>query len=201
MDRGKSNPMERPMQDENAINRPGADVTIDVPHRGDIRCRVLTISRSGSLFGNVLAEEVRVAGRFDGTAHSTRFYTVAGSKVFGAVYAAVIGIKPGTALHAHMGPEFPVPQQFSPALAKSTEEAILRGIEQGARLELSRRVLPLQAQTAGTEAALPIETAAVPMTVTAPSPMPALAGAAPACAPAMAAAARQPIRKALPSII
>lgn len=126
------------MTDDAEINEPTSDIVIERPYRGDIRCRNLTIGRSGSVFGNIIADVIRVAGRFDGTAHSSKFYSAPGSKVFGSVNAAEIGIKPGTSLHAHMGPEFPIPYHPAAQMAKSTEEAILSGIEQGARREIER---------------------------------------------------------------
>lgn len=177
------------MYDESSINDPDGDVLIDSPHRGDIRCRRLTIGRNGSVFGNVVAEEARVAGRFDGTMYATRFFTAAGSKVFGAVNADLVSIKPGSTVRAYIGPEFPI--SSGPKLSESTEEAILRGIEQAAD-EIVRAAAPVAT-----------EKSAVDMTSAAAAAQDAQTPAKRAVAAAAAVAADRgaATRKALPSLV
>lgn len=161
------------MYDDNSINSPDGEVLIDKPHRGDIRCRLLTIGRNGSVFGNVVATEVRVAGRFDGTVHASCFLAAAGSKVFGAINAATVGIKPGASVRAHVGPEFPA--AAGPLLSPSTEEAILKGVEQAAKEEIGRLAIAAEASSPARQAV--------------------------AVAAAVAATQGGPSRKALPPIV
>jgi len=175
------------MYDDSSINDPDGDLLIDHPHRGDVRCRRLTIGRSGSVFGNVVAEEVRVAGRFDGTIHAARFFTASGSKVFGAVNTGLVSIKPGSSVNAHIGPEFPI--ALAPALSASTEEAILRGIEQAAMEEISR--------LASTQAEAPKPAVTEPAGEEAQTP----AKRAVAAAVAVAANRGEAPRKALPFLV
>lgn len=133
------------MYDESSINDPAGEVVVDRPHRGDVRCRILTVGRGGSVFGNVIADEVRVLGRLDGTVHATRFFAAAEAKVFGSINATTIGIKPGASVQGYVGPEFPVPQ--ASVLPASTEEAILKGIEDAAIKEIEKIAAVMVAET------------------------------------------------------
>lgn len=115
------------MTEQSVIDQPGQEVVLDRPHRGDVRCRILRIGRKGSLFGNVVADEVWVAGRFDGIAYAGQFIAAAGAKVFGAVNTNVIGIKPGASVQAHIGRAFPA-QGFG-RVGGLREEEVLRSVE------------------------------------------------------------------------
>lgn len=66
-------------------NDPKRDVRIDRPFRGNIRCARLLITETGDFTGLVVAEHIRVAGRFDGSAFSKTFLGGRTSKVFGTV--------------------------------------------------------------------------------------------------------------------
>lgn len=109
------------------ITEPGQEVVISGPHRGDIRCRLLRIEREGSVFGNVIADEVRVAGRFDGTCYAKTFLASETARIHGAINAAVHGIKPGARVRVHLGPEFP--EAFGGALSPAIEADLVRDIE------------------------------------------------------------------------
>jgi len=153
------------MSEQTDIVRPDKDIVLDRPHRGNIRCRVLRILRKGSLFGNVVADEVWVSGRFDGVAYAGKFMAGDGSKVFGAVNTDIIGIKPGASVQAHLGRAFPV-DGFG-RVWKTREEAILRAVEQEVAKSVEEN--PVQAPAHAVHETVPLHEAAEDVPANAPA--------------------------------
>lgn len=81
-------------------NAPGEEITIDGPHRGDLRADVVRITKGGSVFGNIMARVVKVSGRVEGEIDAKEFYASATARVRGIVRHELIGLMPGATFSA-----------------------------------------------------------------------------------------------------
>jgi len=85
---------------QGAGNVPGNEITIDGPHRGNVRADVVRIAQGGSVVGNIVARVVKVSGRLEGVVDSKEFYASATARVRGVIRHELIGLMPGAAFSA-----------------------------------------------------------------------------------------------------
>ena len=119
-------------------NDPEADVEIASAYRGDIRCRKLVVTASGSIVGNVEAVDVRNHGRVHGVVNASAiFINNDGARFRGSVFAPHIGTHLNSKLEGSTSNSqpFETDGQMSP-LAPS---AINMAVQEGIRRELARR--------------------------------------------------------------
>jgi len=90
------------MQGGRLINDPSAEIVIDKPYRGDIICKKLTVTTTGSVFGQVLADTAKICGRANGSIIATELYLTKSSRVRGKVSYGVLGIAPGASFSGEM---------------------------------------------------------------------------------------------------
>jgi cytoskeletal protein CcmA (bactofilin family) len=80
---------------QGAGNAPVNEVTIDGPHRGNIRAGSVKISRSGSVVGNIVARVVHVSGRIEGDVDAKEFYAAPQARIRGTIRQEIVGLMPG----------------------------------------------------------------------------------------------------------
>lgn len=68
---------------------------IDYAHRGDAEGEIIRIQKTGSVFGNIKARAVWIAGRVVGDIDADEVYVGKNAKVRGTVRYNIIGIAPG----------------------------------------------------------------------------------------------------------
>lgn len=120
-----------------AYSDPEGDVEISSPYRGDIRCRKLVVTQTGSIVGNVEAHDVRNHGRIHGVVNASDvFINAEGAKFRGSVFAPHLGIHPNSVFEANgsVSRRFDV-DQMSPVSTSAIETAVQEGI----RRELAKR--------------------------------------------------------------
>ncbi|MCV9963593.1 polymer-forming cytoskeletal protein [Pararhizobium sp. BT-229] len=120
-----------------AYSDPEGDVEISSPYRGDIRCRKLVVTQTGSVVGNIEAHDVRNFGRIHGVVNASDvFINAEAAKVRGSVFAPHLGIHPNSVFEASgsNSRRFEV-DQMSPVSTSAIETAVQEGI----RRELAKR--------------------------------------------------------------
>ncbi|MCS4089656.1 polymer-forming cytoskeletal protein [Rhizobium sp. BK176] len=120
-----------------AYSDPEGDVEISSPYRGDIRCRKLVVTQTGSIVGNVEAHDVRNHGRIHGVVNASDvFINAEAAKFRGSVFAPHLGIHPNSVFEANgsNSRRFDV-DQMSPVSTSVIETAVQEGI----RRELAKR--------------------------------------------------------------
>lgn len=113
-----------------AYNDPERDVEISSPYRGNIRCRKLVVSQSGSIVGNIEAHDVRNFGRMNGVVNATDVFINADQARFrGSVFAPHLGIHPNSVFEASgsNSKRFDVASS-SPVSPSAIEAAVQEGI-------------------------------------------------------------------------
>ncbi|MCZ7861827.1 polymer-forming cytoskeletal protein [Agrobacterium salinitolerans] len=118
-------------------NDPERDVEISTAHRGNIQCRKLVVTATGSIVGNVEAYDVRNSGRINGIINAADvFINNEGARFRGSVYAPHLGVHPKSVFEAstshsqRFNTEYPSP--ISPS-------AIDLAVQEGLRRELAKR--------------------------------------------------------------
>jgi cytoskeletal protein CcmA (bactofilin family) len=120
-----------------AYSDPEGDVEISSPYRGDIRCRKLVVTQTGSIVGNVESHDVRNFGRIHGVVNASDvFINAEGAKFRGSVFAPHLGIHPNSVFEAtgSNARRFDV-DHTSPVSTSVIETAVQEGI----RRELAKR--------------------------------------------------------------
>ncbi|MBY3433323.1 polymer-forming cytoskeletal protein [Rhizobium laguerreae] len=127
-----------------AYSDPEGDVEISSPYRGDIRCRKLVVTKTGSVVGNIEAHDVRNFGRIHGVVNAIDvFINAEAAKVRGSVFAPHLGIHPNSVFEAtgSNSRRFDA-DQLSPVSTSAIETAVQEGI----RRELAKRSMALDDQ-------------------------------------------------------
>jgi cytoskeletal protein CcmA (bactofilin family) len=118
-----------------AFSDPDGDVEISSPYRGDIRCRKLIVTATGSVVGNIEAHDVRNFGRIHGVVNSADvFINAEGARVRGSVYAPHLGIHPNSVFEANGSNS----RRFDVEVSPISSSAIETAVQEGIRRELSR---------------------------------------------------------------
>lgn len=120
-----------------AYSDPDGDVEITTPYRGDIRCRKLVVSQTGSIVGNVEAHDVRNFGRIHGVVNASDvFINAEGARVRGSVFAPHLGVHPNSVFEANGSNS----RRFEVDHASSVSpSAIEVAVQEGLRRELAKR--------------------------------------------------------------
>jgi cytoskeletal protein CcmA (bactofilin family) len=122
-----------------AYNDPEGDVEISTAHRGDIRCRKLVVTSTGSIVGNVEAYDVRNSGRINGIINATNvFINNEGARFRGSVYAPHLGIHPKSVFEATASNSHRVNTEH---LSSVLPSAIENAVQEGLRREIAKRGL------------------------------------------------------------
>jgi hypothetical protein len=118
-------------------NDPERDVRIDAAYRGDIRCRKLTITATGSVVGNIEAFDVRNFGRIQGVVNATDVFINSENAVArGSVFARHIGTHPNSTFECSTSHRFAFRTDTAPSIP--TPSALERAIQEGVARELAR---------------------------------------------------------------
>lgn len=118
-------------------NDPERDVEISTAHRGNIRCRKLVVTATGSIVGNVEAYDVRNSGRINGVVNSTDvFINNEGARFRGSVYAPHLGVHPKSVFEASTSHSERFNTEY---LSPISPSAIETAVQEGLRRELAKR--------------------------------------------------------------
>lgn len=122
-----------------AFNDPDGIVEITTPYRGDIRCRKLVVTDTGSVLGNIEAYDVRNFGRIHGRINADDvFINAEGASFRGSVYAPHLGVHPNSVFEASSSNS---ERYGSAPVLPVMPSAIESAIQEGLRRELSKRNL------------------------------------------------------------
>jgi cytoskeletal protein CcmA (bactofilin family) len=83
------------------ISTPG-ELHVDGTVTGDVRCAALTQGPTGAIHGNIVAEEVRLAGLVDGAVEAGALALEASARVTGDVLYESLGIAPGAQIEGRL---------------------------------------------------------------------------------------------------
>lgn len=119
---------------------PDEDVVISSAYRGDIRCRKLVVTKTGSVVGNVEAYDVRNYGRIQGIVNAAdTFINNEGAKVRGRVFAPYLGTHPKSGIEADTSNTHRFDSELSPA--PFSPSMIDNAVSEGIRRELGKQGL------------------------------------------------------------
>lgn len=121
-------------------NDPEADVEISTAYRGDLRCRKLTVTKTGSIVGNVEAVDVRNFGRIHGVVNASLvFINAEGARFRGHLFSPEIGNHPKARLEGSTSNSYPFAPDSMPG--QVTQSAINRAVQEGIQREMAKRGL------------------------------------------------------------
>lgn len=116
---------------------PERDVEISTAHRGNIRCRKLVVTATGSIVGNVEAYDVRNSGRINGVINAVDvFINNEGARFRGSVYAPHLGVHPKSVFEASTSHSERFNTEY---LSPISPSAIETAVQEGLRRELAKR--------------------------------------------------------------
>ncbi|MDW9478915.1 hypothetical protein GOB57_09480 [Sinorhizobium meliloti] len=170
-----------------AYSDPDGDVEITTPYRGDIRCRKLVVTSTGSVVGNIEAVDVRNFGRVHGVINAANvFINAEDARLRGSVYAPHLGIHPNSTFEAAGSNSRPF--EADP-LSPVSPSAIETAVQEGIRRELTKRGMASDDQgfavSADTTFARPsIQSPSAPPAPSAPTSAPLESSAVETTAPA-----------------
>jgi cytoskeletal protein CcmA (bactofilin family) len=120
-----------------AYSDPEGDVEISSPYRGDIRCRKLVVTQTGSIVGNVESHDVRNFGRIHGVVNASDvFINAEGAKFRGSVFAPHLGIHPNSVFEATGSNA----RRFDADHASPVSTSVIEtAVQEGIRRELAKR--------------------------------------------------------------